>query len=70
MSSCFGVHFIFGSKGGENFYTSLRGGQKILDLQLFLESLGVNKYTIKKLGENKAIRESYSDFRYLPPPNP
>ena len=49
-----------------------RGGAKKFGPPIVLEYLGVNKHTLKKLAENKPIRESYSDFRYflpLPPMN-
>ena len=43
-------------------------GVKIFHRQL-LDCLGVNKYALEKLGENKEIPDiSYSDFRYFVPP--
>ena len=51
-------------KGANNFDASLRGATNF-GAPIVLDSLGVNKYANKKLGENKVICESYSDYRYF-----
>ena len=45
-------------RGANNFDASLRGATNF-GAPIVLDSLGVNKYAHKKLGENKVICESY-----------
>ena len=53
-----GVGLTKSEKGADNFDASLRGA-KNFGAPIVLDSLGVNKYAHKKLGENKVICESY-----------
>ena len=45
--------------------TKSKRGANNFGAPIVLDSLGVNKYANKKLGENKVICESYRDYRYF-----